>query len=613
MAAARKIEVEMKYEVATPGAADRYLVAPDLGPFAPGGPVTSVRVEDRYVDSADWALARAGFAARLRRTSRGTEISLKARNVSAGRLQRREEIEGPADDGLVPTAWRASQARDVVLELCGDEPLIELLTVRQLRRVRTLQAGPTRAEISLDEVEVVSLGRVLDTFEELEVELKRGDEEPLAALVGIFDTDRGLMPVSRSKLDRAIQSIGSAMPSLPPDAQRRWRAAPPEILTGRPVAGPADPAVPAADHSNRVDADPAEADEPNASALEPAATVAPVAEGAEMAARAESDAETETKPGSHLRAGPRTIGIVADDSMPEAAAKVLRFHFSKMKRREAGTRTGIDVEELHDMRVSTRRMRAAWRVFDGAFRAGKTKKIRRHLETLADRLGAVRDLDVLIEGLEAYRLGLDEEQRSGVEPLLSLWRRQRANARTQLIAELDSPGYAAFLEEMEEFLGAGANAAAAVATPTAPHRVRDRAPSRIWAAYEAVRAYELVLSWADVETLHDLRIATKWLRYAVEFFGETLGPDGARLLQRVVALQDHLGLLHDADVATKLARDLLVARAGELTRLEAESIGSYLHSRERETARLRRALGPTWRAVDGAPFRRALGRATAAL
>ena len=109
MATGRKIEVEMKYEVATPGGADRYLVAPELGPFTPDGPVDSVRVEDRYVDSADWALARAGFAARLRKTSRGTEISLKAQNASGGRLQRREEIEGPTDAGLLAKNWPASR------------------------------------------------------------------------------------------------------------------------------------------------------------------------------------------------------------------------------------------------------------------------------------------------------------------------------------------------------------------------------------------------------------------------------------------------------------------------------------------------------------------------
>jgi CHAD domain-containing protein len=595
LATGRKIEIEMKYEVVLSGGADRYLVAPELGPFTPSGTVDSIRVEDRYVDSADWALARAGFAARLRKTSRGTDISLKAQNSSGGRLQRRDEIEGPADADLRPTDWPASQARTIILELCGDEALVELLTIRQLRRVRNLQAGATRAELSVDEVEVVGDGRVLDSFEELEVELKRGDEAPLAELVEVFDADHGLRPVSRSKLARAVKAIRASMPSMPQELQQRWLDAPPELLTGklkarRSVGGIAE------EGAGRV-ADAGDVEPADAAATEPPS----------LPAQAPPEIEIGPKP------GPRTIGVVAEDSMPEAACKVLRFHFSKMQRREAGTRTGADAEDLHDMRVATRRMRAAWRVFDGAFKASKTKKLRRHLERLADRLGAVRDLDVLIEGVEAYSLMLDEEERPGLEPLLSVWRRQRRAARTQLIGELDSDRYATFVKEMDAFLEAGANAAAAIATPTAPHRVRDRAASQIWDAYEAVRAYELVFTWADVETLHELRIASKWLRYTLEFFGETLGPDSGRLLQRVVALQDYLGCLHDADVATKLARDLLVARAGELSKLETATIGAYLRSRERELARRRRGLGPVWRAVTGAPFRRAMGRATAAL
>ena len=284
-----------------------------------------------------------------------------------------------------------------------------------------------------------------------------------------------------------------------------------------------------------------------------------------------------------------------------------------MRSREKGTRDGSDLEDLHNMRVATRRMRAAWRIFDDAFKPGKTKKLRSRLRTVSDRLGAVRDLDVLIDGAESYRLGLDKEAQPGLEPLLALWRRQRNAARDLLIAELDSGHYSSFIDDMKEFLDAGANEAATVASPTLPHRVRDRVPSQIWAAYESVRAFELVLPWADVETLHQLRIATKWLRYDLEFFGETLGPDSERLLDRVVALQDFLGCLHDADVAAKLSRDILVARSGELSRAEAEAIGAYLHSRERELARRRRSLGPVWRAVTGAPFRRALGRATAAL
>jgi CHAD domain-containing protein len=143
--------------------------------------------------------------------------------------------------------------------------------------------------------------------------------------------------------------------------------------------------------------------------------------------------------------------------------------------------------------------------------------------------------------------------------------------------------------------------------------VRDTAPSRIWAAYEGVRGYEAVLRWADVETLHDLRIAAKWLRYALEFVREALGDDAGPLITRVTALQDHLGLMHDADVTASLARTFLVEHAGDLSGLESAAIGRYLVDREREVARLRRTIGPTWRGVAGLPFRRSLGRVVAGL
>ena len=55
------------------------------------------------------------------------------------------------------------------------------------------------------------------------------------------------------------------------------------------------------------------------------------------------------------------------------------------------------------MRVATRRQRAAWRVFGDSFRAGRTKRFRSGLREVAGRLGAVRDLDVLLEAADHYR------------------------------------------------------------------------------------------------------------------------------------------------------------------------------------------------------------------
>src|SRR6185369_4644707 len=236
----------------------------------------------------------------------------------------------------------------------------------------------------------------------------------------------------------------------------------------------------------------------------------------------------------------KTPGVLADDHIAEAGRKVLRFHLARMINREAGTRHGTDPEDLHAMRVATRRQRAAWRVFGGAFRAGRTKSHRSRLREVASRLGAVRDLDVLLEAADAYRADLPVAEQRALEPLLGAWRTHRDDARILLVRELDSDGYRRWLDDYAEFVRHEGTAVVATG-PTAPHRVRDTAASRILAAYEQVRAYEPVLRWADVETLHELRIAGKWLRYSIEFVRDALGPDSEPLIARVTALQDHLG------------------------------------------------------------------------
>ena len=178
--------------------------------------------------------------------------------------------------------------------------------------------------------------------------------------------------------------------------------------------------------------------------------------------------------------------------------------------------------------------------------------------------------------------------------------------------ELDSDGYRRWVDDYRDFVRTRARRSCPVG-PTEPHRVRDTAPSRIWAAYEHVRGYEAVLRWADVETLHELRIAGKWLRYTLEFVREPLGPDATPLITRVVALQDHLGLMNDANVAAHMARTLPRRACRRAEHGESAAIGRYLVDRESEVARLRRTIGRPWRGVAGVGFRRALGRVVARL
>jgi CHAD domain-containing protein len=308
----------------------------------------------------------------------------------------------------------------------------------------------------------------------------------------------------------------------------------------------------------------------------------------------------------------KTAGVLADDHLAEAGRKVLRFHLARMLAREAGARTGDVPEDVHGMRVATRRQRAAWRIFGDAFRPGRTRSYRTRLRQVASRLGAVRDLDVLLEAVDAYRADLPVTEQRALEPLLAGWRAHRDDARALLVRELDSDGYRRWADDYSEFVRHEGVAVRPVG-PTVPHRVRDTAASRIQAAYEGVRGYEPVLRWADVETLHELRIAGKWLRYSLEFVREALPPESATVIARVTALQDHLGLMQDADVAAHMTRSFLVGNAGSLSTIESAAIARYLVDREREVARIRRTVGRPWRGVAGVSFRRALGRTLAGL
>ena len=303
---------------------------------------------------------------------------------------------------------------------------------------------------------------------------------------------------------------------------------------------------------------------------------------------------------------PRSPGISAEDPLAEAGRKVLRMHLARMLAHEAGTRTGDDPEDLHKMRVATRRLRAAWRVFEGAYRPRLVRRYVRELRSVARALGEVRDLDVQREALDGYLRPLSEAGRGALEPLRATWRRERDTARGELRRLLDSRAYQDFVEDYLEFTGTP-RAGGLEAGARAPSLVRDTAGSRILAAYERVRAFETVMAWADVPTLHALRIEGKRLRYTLESFAEVLPATARSLIADVTAMQDHLGLMNDAHVAAALTRAWLDGQAHQLPAVSREAVGLYLDSREAETERLRRTFGPVWRRVTGRAFRRGLG------
>lgn len=560
----RTVEIELKYRMTDVATGERLIAAEDLAGFTALGPAVTVHTEDRYLDTPDGALAAAGYAGRIRTGGKGTVITLKGlrREDEGGAVHRREELEGPADAATGAAGWPASAARDAVIGIAGGAVLIDLVTIRQARHKRLYGRNGAVVEVSVDDVEVVAGERVVERFAELELELREGDEHALDPLADLLSEVEELLPAETSKLERALEALRrEATPGQTGDAGETWDG------DGADLAGTAP--------SPEVEPEPAGPEAPRIVV-------------------------------------PKSPGVLGDDHLAEAGRKVLRFHLARMIAREAGTRAGKDAEELHAMRVATRRQRAAWRVFGDAFDAARTEKHRRRLKAVAADLGAVRDMDVLIEAAEAYRSRQPAAEAAAFEPLIAGWRTSRDAARIVLLKELESDRYRRWVDGYVAFLQTEGLGVLAVG-PVQPHRVRDTMPSRIWAAYENLRAYEPVMRWADVLTLHDLRIAAKWLRYTLEFVREALGRDAGPVIEKVVALQDHLGWLHDADVAAGLARTFLVEHAGKLSERESAAIGRYLVDRERELARLRRTVGPAWRGVSSLAFRRAMGRLVAGL
>ena len=298
---------------------------------------------------ADGAARR--VAVRLRQQGGETIVSVKslAHTDGPGGSVSRDELEGPADRVTPPSDWPASDARALVMEHAGDAPLVERVTIRQLRRIRQLRAAGTLVELSLDEVDVVARGRVVDRFVELEAELTKGDHSRLAALDAVIAAEQALEPARMSKLEAALAALddlgngSSGSRPMPPRTKRAARAA-------------------------------------SAESAEP--------EGLEESA---SSAMPEKRPASEPRlVVGKTPGVLGEDTLAEAGRKVMRFHLARMLDREPGVREGEDVDDIHKMRVATRRQRAAWRVFGEAYRKGRTKPYRNGLRDVARRLGAVR-------------------------------------------------------------------------------------------------------------------------------------------------------------------------------------------------------------------------------
>jgi CHAD domain-containing protein len=330
-------------------------------------------------------------------------------------------------------------------------------------------------------------------------------------------------------------------------------------------------------------------------------------------------------------------GVTPTDTLTEAGRKALAFYLGKLMRDFPGVRKAKNADVVHNMRVSTRRMRSALRLFAPFYKRSAIKPLRRGLSDLAEALGAVRDLDVLIEKTEKYaeklagsesatspapgakstkgrgksKNGSSGQSTSKARHLAGLraaLKARRKIAHANLLELLDSEQFSEFIDAMVGFVDSEDKS---VPDTTAP-RVRDTVPRLIYAQYGVLRAYEDAahgLANAPLDTLHSLRIEAKRLRYTLETFTEVLGPEAQQVIEAVKLLQDHLGDLQDARVAVDALDSYLDADDDEGKR----AIQAYMTVRNAEKQTLQTQVTEVWAAFTREELRRALALSVSAL
>jgi hypothetical protein len=148
-------------------------------------------------------------------------------------------------------------------------------------------------------------------------------------------------------------------------------------------------------------------------------------------------------------------GLKPDGSFTDAAARIIEVRASELIDSAHGVLDLGDIECLHDMRVATRRLRAALEVFEPCFPKRQWKAALRQVKALADALGERRDRDVTIAALESIAGTMSAPDRPGINTLIEDMRLEQAEANKAL-APFVEPTRMTALGELLSALVAGA-------------------------------------------------------------------------------------------------------------------------------------------------------------
>lgn len=457
------------------------------------------------------------------------------------------------------------------------------LSVRRAGRGKGAGAEVTMKAIATDPPDERRSREVSERLQSADPELFAEGDGPVAARVRALAGKKRMRTQFEVRTRRRLLSVESE--GLPPG----------EIVLDEIAIRPAAGGAPTRLHRVEIEA-------PEAAL----AALRPFVERMQNACRLQPAKLTRYEAGA-LAAGLKTVpvafgstSIEADAPIGRVALAVLRRQFAALRAREAGTRLGDDSEELHDMRVASRRLRAALSLF-AAFLPPSAERLRDDLRWVGHTLGAVRDLDVQLEQLDGWLAHLPETDREALIAVRSLLEVKRSAARETMLDVLDSRRYELFVGRFGRLLrsarGRRSGPASLPARAVAPDLIEER--------FRALRkAGDQIEGDSPAAEYHRVRIRGKRFRYTLEFLAELYPGETRSLIRRVVALQDILGLHQDAEVAIERLRQLAGEHGSELPPDAIFAMGEIAERYRRNAAELRarfpkaygRVTGKTWKA-----------------
>ena len=623
------MEVEAKFSLPDAESLQRFQAATQLAGF-PLGKERTEEIHDTYVDTPQRKILAEEYACRYRQEADGVRVTLKGIGGASGAIHKRQEMEIVLPVIQPVEEWPAGLLRQQVLQITGKDPCLPLFELHQTRVVRPVRwQGQTIAKLSLDDVHGEAGGKE-QAYYELEVELtSQGNEEQLARIVERLEKKYKLHPEPLSKFERAL-----ALLDLRPEQRllgTREQAILTHLAEREDWHGQRSRALLALDRGLTTE-------EAGRQLGRSKRTIrrwrgdfrrdglgifpASILEGSPVLAQQPQTDDAVLEPRQEYAPVitlPDQVGLQPDDPIPEVMRKIMSYQFQHMLFHEAGTKLGENIEELHDMRVATRRMRAALQIFGDYLDEETWAPFEKGLRRTGRVLGAGRDLDVFWEKTQRYLDTLPLERKDELAPLQAVWQIARNQAREKLLAYFESKRYRKFKESFSEFLEPPSKATSPDLNGSGeikPRRLRHIAPVILYQRLAAMNAFEEWMTGPDIPLarLHQLRIASKGLRYSLEFLEEVLGAEAKEPIKEMKGLQDHLGDLQDAVVASNLLRDFLtwgtwdhkhkpVDNPLPAAPVVAPGVAAYLAARQAELQALPASLPRIWKRIQSPHFK----------